>query len=94
MTCWIIFPYKAVSVQGTAADITKRELALLPFRLAGTGAKIIGTVHDEILLEVPEEKADEAGRILKNAMIEAGRTYLSKVPVEVEVKIVESWVGK
>lgn len=81
-------------VQGTAADITKKALALLPPRLGGTGAKIIGTVHDEILLEAPEEKADEAGRILRKAMMDAGRTYLSKVPVEVEVKIVESWAGK
>lgn len=45
-------------------------------------------------LQAPEKKADEAARILKKAMIGAGRTYLSEVPVEVEVKIVESCAGK
>jgi DNA polymerase I-like protein with 3'-5' exonuclease and polymerase domains len=40
-------------VQGTAADITKKALGLLPQRLVDARAKIIGTVHDEIILEVP-----------------------------------------
>jgi hypothetical protein len=37
-------------VQGTSADITKKALGLLQQSLAGTGAKIIGKVHDEIIL--------------------------------------------
>ena len=37
-------------VQGTAADITKKALAVLIQRLADTGAQIIGTVHDEMTL--------------------------------------------
>ncbi|MGO8944225.1 MAG: DNA polymerase [Syntrophobacteraceae bacterium] len=46
-------------VQRTAADITKKALGLLPQRLADTGAQIIGTVHDEIILEVPEGIAND-----------------------------------
>ena len=60
-------------VQGTAADITKKALALLPQGLADTGAQIIGMVHDEIILEVPEGVADDAAAILKETMIQAGR---------------------
>jgi DNA polymerase-1 len=81
-------------VQGTAADITKKALASLLQRLVDTGAKIIGTVHDEIILEVPERTAREAAVILKETMIEAGKAYLSKVPVEVEVTIGETWAEK
>jgi hypothetical protein len=51
---------KCRSDQGTAADTTQKAPGLLPQRLADTGAKIIGTVHDEIILEVPEEMAGEA----------------------------------
>jgi len=58
--------------------------------LADTEARIIGTVHDEIILEVPEEIADAAA-ILKETMIEAGKAYLARVPVEVEVTIGETW---
>jgi DNA polymerase-1 len=81
-------------VQGTSADITKKALGLLSQRLAITGTQIIGTVHDEIILEVAEEKANDAAVILEKAMIEAGQAYLSKVPVEVEVAIGETWAEK
>lgn len=57
-------------VQGTSADITKKALSLLPQRLAGVRAWITGTVHDEIILEVPEEKANDAVGILRETMID------------------------
>ena len=67
---------------------------MLPRRLADTGAQIIGTVHDEIILEVPEKMADDAAVILRETMIQAGKAYLFKVPVEVEVTIGETWAEK
>jgi len=81
-------------VQGTAADITKKALALLPQRLAGLGARIVGTVHDEIILEVPQEMAKDSAANLQRTMIEAGQAYLSRVPVDVEVTIGETWAEK
>jgi DNA polymerase-1 len=62
--------------------------------LANTGAKIIGTVHDEIILEVHGEMVGEAAVILKETMIEEGKAYLSRVPVEVEVTIADTWAEK
>jgi DNA polymerase-1 len=41
-------------VQGTGADILKQALRLLPAALKEIGARIIATVHDEIVLEAPE----------------------------------------
>lgn len=81
-------------VQGTAADITKEALATLPDALSGTGAKLIGTIHDEILLEVPEANANDAARILKETMEAAGRKYLKLVPVEADASVVDSWADK
>ncbi|MGA2404181.1 MAG: DNA polymerase [Syntrophobacteraceae bacterium] len=81
-------------VQGTTADITKKALALLPQRLADTGAQIIGTVHDVIILEVPEKLAGEVAVILKETMIQAGKAYLCKVPIEVDVMIGKTWAEK
>jgi len=62
--------------------------------LADTGSQIIGTVHDEIILEVPDRLAGEVAMILKETMIQAGRAYLGKVPVEVEAAIGETWAEK
>lgn len=81
-------------VQGTAAGITEKALALLPQRLVDIGAQIIGMVHDEIILEVPDKSANDAAAILKETMIQAGKVYLSKVPVEVEVTIGGTWAEK
>ncbi len=57
-----------------------------------TRGRIIGTVHDEIILEVSEEKANAAAAILRETMIEAGKAYLGKVPVEVEVAMIRPLV--
>lgn len=81
-------------VQGTAADINKKALALLPEALIGTGAKIVSTVHDEIILEMPQESARQAALILKETMEKAGRQYLRQVPVVVDVSIADSWAEK
>jgi DNA polymerase I-like protein with 3'-5' exonuclease and polymerase domains len=51
-------------------------------------------VHDEIILEVPDRLANDAAAILRDTMIEAGKVYLCRVPVEVEVTIGETWAEK
>ena len=58
------------------------------------GSRIIETVHDEIILEIPEEMADDAAEILRETMTEAGKAFWARVPIEVEVTIVESWAEK
>jgi DNA polymerase I-like protein with 3'-5' exonuclease and polymerase domains len=81
-------------VQGTSADITKKALGLLPQRLVGAGACMIGTVHDEIILEVADEMVENSATILQEIMIEAGKAFLARVTVEVEVSIGETWAEK
>ena len=81
-------------VQGTAADILKVSLGDLPQALTGTGAKVVGCVHDEIILEVPKEKAEEAASILKYVMEAAGERFLKQVPLLAEPVIANSWGDK
>lgn len=81
-------------VQGTAADILKHALGLLAVRIRGSDKKIVGIVHDEILMEVPGEEADDTVRLLKNTMEEAVRAILPDVPCEADAKAAESWAGK
>jgi DNA polymerase I-like protein with 3'-5' exonuclease and polymerase domains len=46
------------------------------------------------ILEVSDRLAGEVAVILKDTMIQAGKAYLSKVPVEVDVTIGETWAEK
>ncbi len=80
-------------VQGTAADIMKIALARLPKALKGTEAKLVAIIHDEIILEVPEDKAEEAKRMLVTVMESAGDGFMD-IPLVAEAAIADSWAGK
>ncbi|SKB13682.1 DNA polymerase I (fragment) [Planktothrix sp. PCC 11201] len=78
-------------VQGTSADLLKVAIARLFEVLPDTEAKLIGVVHDEILLECPQQTLEKTTRLLKTVMIEAGQQYLQQVPIEVDVNTALSW---
>jgi DNA polymerase-1 len=77
-------------IQGTAADLIKIAMIRLHDRLAesGTGARMLLQVHDELLLEVPED-AIEATRSIVRAEME-GAIALD-VPLKVDIGFGGSW---
>ncbi|MFC1614339.1 DNA polymerase [Gemmatimonadota bacterium] len=81
-------------VQGTAADIIKYALILLSKRLEEISAKIANCIHDEIVLEVSDSRAEEVARSLEKSMVQAGEYFLKKVPVKVQVVIGDNWAAK
>jgi DNA polymerase I-like protein with 3'-5' exonuclease and polymerase domains len=83
-----------IPVQGTAADINKKALALLVPAVKSLKGKIVASVHDEIILEVEEDKAERAAFQLKSIMEKAGAYYLRFVPVIAEATIADSWAEK
>ena len=83
-------------VQGTGADVAKLALAELYVTLKRDypAAKIVGCVHDEIIVEAPETQAEAVAGILQGAMVKAGERYLRKCPVEAEASVGVSWADK
>ena len=81
-------------IQGTAADIMKQAMVMLYPFLENTDIHIIGTVHDELLLESSQEEAEKAAYLLKETMVRAGQKFLNQVPVEAEVVIASNWAEK
>ncbi|GEM50077.1 DNA polymerase I [Deinococcus cellulosilyticus] len=75
-------------IQGTAADIIKKAMLALDSSLEGTGASLTLQVHDELVLEVPEDRVEEVSKILKSCMEGA---FELKVPLTVEVGTGKSW---
>jgi len=75
-------------VQGTAAEILKLAMIELDKRLAKTGARMLLTVHDEIVVEAAEKEAEKVGRIVKEVM-ESVVTLC--VPVEAEAGAGKNW---
>ena len=72
-----------------------RSIALLDFTLLSKvpEIKLILVVHDEIVLEVPQELANKAAQCLSNCAVRAAKPILAPIPVEVEVEILNSWGG-
>ena len=77
-------------IQGTAADILKRAMidlhAELPKR--GLKARMILTVHDELLFECPRAEADATSDVVRERM--EGATTLA-APLTVDVGVAENW---
>lgn len=81
-------------IQGTAADILKNALGMLPELLCDKDTCIAAVVHDEIVLECPKEIADQIAELLTETMEQAGAKYLRDVPVVAEASVADSWAGK
>lgn len=77
-------------IQGGAADIIKRAMIRLPQALvdAGLAAQVLLQVHDELVLEVPNEQVADTSILVKRVMEEA--TTLS-VPLIVETGVADNW---
>jgi DNA polymerase-1 len=76
-------------IQGTAADILKRAMIDVHAALASQpDARMILTVHDELLFEVPKARADELAALVRDRMQSAAAL---KVPLTVDVGIGENW---
>ncbi|MGD9562052.1 MAG: DNA polymerase [Pyrinomonadaceae bacterium] len=78
-------------IQGTSADILKRSLRLLHDSIRGTSAKLVNIVHDEVIVECAAEEADETRVKLEDSMCGAGKEFLERVPVNVDVHIADDW---
>ena len=83
---------KNAPIQGSSADIIKRALRLLHDRLKGTDAHVVNVVHDEVVVECPEEGAEDFARVVEEAMCAAGQEYVKAVPVKVESAVTDEWV--
>ena len=78
-------------IQGTAADIIKLAMVKVARRLEREGlkTKLILQVHDELILEAPENEAETAAKILKEEM---ENTANLSVLLKTDVGIGKNWL--
>ena len=77
-------------IQGACADCTMRAIIAVHQRMPGV---LVAQIHDELLAEVPEDKAEEAVVVLKEAMVEAFTATFPGAPTRdlVDAKIGRNW---
>ncbi|WP_217915909.1 DNA polymerase I [Miltoncostaea marina] len=78
-------------IQGTAADIIKAAMVGAHRALAEEGlrARLLLQIHDELVLEAPQEEAAAAAAVVRSAMVGA---YPLDPPLAVDVGMGETWL--
>ena len=88
-------------IQGGNADITKIAMYELRKRIKiiqeeRNGGEYLAhvalQVYDEIIVDCPEEYAEEFAKLMDEVMREAGSRVIERVPVETDCIIADSWV--
>ena len=81
-------------IQGASADIIRRAMIRMDDALekAGSSARMLLQVHDELIFEVPEDEADGAIPVITRVMREAPFPAVQlSVPLEVEARAANNW---
>ncbi len=77
-------------IQGTAADLVKTAMNKVDFLLEKEfpAVKMLLQVHDELVLECPENQADSVAKSVQKSMEQA---FMLSVPMKVEYGFAKNW---
>ncbi len=78
-------------IQGTASDIVKIAMLRVDeeFRRAGSKAQLLMQVHDELLVEAPQQEVEKISEVLKHEMETA---VTLDVPLVADVGVGDNWM--
>jgi len=85
------FAASGLITHNSNADMTKFALCGIHAALEGYDARIVNTVHDEIVVEAREDVADEVMGIVQSEMVRAGQRMITRVPVEADAHVDDCW---
>ena len=77
-------------VQGAAGDAMKLALLLMHEHLP-KGARLLSVVHDEAIVEAPENISENAYRVVVHCMKEALERLLPGIPAKVDGGVFDNW---
>lgn len=77
-------------IQGSSGDITKMAMVYLD-KILPPEMDLILTVHDELVIRAPEDRAEEAQALLKEAMLGEHIQSLVRVPITADSAVAKTW---
>ena len=78
-------------VQGSSADMLKLAMVYIHNDIKGYDARLVLSVHDEVVVEVDKRCVNEVLGVVKSAMLRAGEYYVKCVPVPVDGLVSDTW---
>lgn len=81
-------------MQAGGADVSKKGLACVYKKIKEQKLDAVPVlmVHDEIVLEVREDQAEQAKKVLEDGMLEGWDFYFKDIPMVVDACIADHWV--
>jgi len=76
-------------IQGSAADLIKIVMVSIHSQLKKYNARIISTIHDEILVSCPIKNAEQVYAVVYRSMMKVGENL--SVPIDVKIQFGRSW---
>lgn len=86
------FTANGVIVHNSNADTIKEAMCLVVKRLENYDARLILTVHDEVIIECKEEQKYEVAKVVEKSIIEGFGKYFSVIPMETDALIGPCWL--
>jgi len=74
-------------IQSAASDLT----CMAAIKLTEAGYDVVMLIHDSVIVEIEEDKAELAANVVKSTMIEVGETYAPSVKWDADVEISKRW---
>ncbi|MDV3223544.1 DNA polymerase, partial [Intrasporangium sp.] len=80
-------------IQGSAAELFKAWAATVRHAVRPLGGQIVLCLHDELLVHVPQERAEETRRAVEDALVRAARTWAGTDDVRfvADTSIIRRW---
>jgi len=82
---------KNTPIQGANADMTKYALVFIYEALKEFDARLVNTVHDEIVVEARADQAEEVKKIVEKEMIRAAELIVTNVPILADAILADTW---
>ena len=82
-------------IQGTAAEMMKKAFTTLYQEwMFDCPYGVVGVIHDEIVLDVPEPLSKNISKLLSDIMIQVGEEMCPGIPFKADVVIADRWSQK
>lgn len=86
------FTANGVIVHNSNADTIKEAMILLVERLKPYDARLILTVHDEVVVEVNNEQREEVAPVVSQALVDGFGKYFHLIPMKTDTLVGPCWL--
>lgn len=83
---------KNMPIQAGNADTIKQAMIFVEERLKPYDAELILTVHDEVVVEVRADQAEEVAPIVSQSLVDGFGEFFKTVPMEADAMIGDCWL--